>query len=65
MFLFLFFCYILSRSKNTQKEKTFMKDLKKLLVLGFCLALIMTTTIVTDDYAISPCEHYEEFLPLT
>lgn len=41
-----------------------MKYLKNLLVLGFCFALMMTTTVVTDDYAVSPCDHYEEFFPL-
>ena len=41
-----------------------MKYLKNLLILGFCFALIMTTTVITDDYAVSPTSNFfEDMLP--
>lgn len=34
-----------------------MKKFKKLLIITFCFALLLTTTTVPNNYDINPCGH--------
>lgn len=34
-----------------------MKNLKKLLIITFCFALVLSTTTIPGDYEINPCGH--------
>lgn len=35
-----------------------MKRIKTLFIMALCFAFIVTTTTVTPDYDINPCDHY-------
>lgn len=36
-----------------------MKSLKKLLIITFCSALVLSTITIPSDYEINPCGHYD------